>query len=173
MRLSSNRNCSQFIGISRDQTRQGNHLKKIIKPEPLSEIFEYRLTVESDVIDEMNHVGNLFYLKWTNRAGVAHSSHVGWTPQAYRDSGFGFIVRSHSIKYRVPAVLGDSILIQTWIASMERVSSVRKYRIVREKDGELLARAETNWVFVDLQSLKLTKIPESVSGAFVNRNNQS
>ena len=133
----------------------------------LSDVFEYRLTVEVDVIDEMNHVGNIHYLRWTNRAGVAHSSYVGWTPEAYHDLGFGFIVRSHNIKYRIPAQLGDSILIETWIASMEKVSSLRAYRIIRESDGQLLARAETNWVFVDLQTLILTRIPNTVSSCFL------
>ena len=132
----------------------------------LSDDFEYRITVGEDDIDEMNHVNNLQYLRWTNRAAVAHSSHVGWTPDAYRESGFGFIVRSHNIKYRVPAVLGDQILITTWIADMEKVSSLRKYRIVRENDNQLLAVAETNWVYVDMKTLRLTRIPENVRAPF-------
>lgn len=132
----------------------------------LSEDFEFRLTVDQDDIDEMNHVNNLQYLRWTNRAAVAHSSHVGWTPEAYRESGFGFIVRSHNIKYRVPAILGDPILVTTWIADMEKVSSLRKYRIVRENDNQLLAVAETNWVYVDMKTLRLTRIPENVRAPF-------
>lgn len=135
----------------------------------LSDEFEYRLIVDEDSIDEMNHVNNLQYLRWTNRAAVAHSSHVGWTSKRYHDSGFGFIVRSHNIKYRVPAQLGDSILVTTWIADMEKVSSVRKYRITREGDGQLLAQAETNWVYVDLKTLRLTRIPKEVQEAFFRK----
>lgn len=134
---------------------------------PLSDPFEFRLVVSDEEIDEMNHVNNLQYLRWTNRAAVAHSSAVGWTSQAYKNLGFGFIVRSHQIKYRIPAVLGDSILVKTWIASMEKVSSLRKYRITREQDDQLLVQAETNWVFVDLKTLQLTKIPHQVSSAFL------
>ncbi len=132
----------------------------------LSGDFEFRLIVSRDEIDELDHVNNLQYLRWTNRAAVAHSTAVGWTPQAYKDSGFGFIVRSHQIKYRIPAVFGDQVLITTWIATMEKVSSLRKYRIVRESDNQLLAQAETNWVYVDMATLRLTKIPEHVSAAF-------
>ena len=99
-----------------------------------SDQFEYRLTVTADEIDEMNHVNNLQYLRWTLRAAVSHSSHVGWTPERYKQAGFGFIVRSHQIKYRVPAILNDSVLIRTWIDSLEKVSSVRRYLILRESD---------------------------------------
>lgn len=134
--------------------------------EPANSVFEYQLVVESDDIDALNHVNNLRYLKWTNRAAVEHSSHVGWTPEAYHESGYGFIVRSHQIQYRIPAQLGDSIRITTWIAGMEKVSSVRKYRIERESDNQLLARAETNWVYVDLKTLRLTRIPDHVRDSF-------
>ncbi len=134
---------------------------------PLSEIYEYRLTVEQNSIDEMNHASNLEYLRWTNKAAVAHSKHVGWTPERYRDFGFGFIVRTHNIKYRIPALLNDAITVHTWIASMEKVSSLRKYRIVREGDQQLLATAETNWVFVNLQTLELSRIPSEVSEPFL------
>jgi acyl-CoA thioester hydrolase len=136
-------------------------------PEPLSERFEYRVAVSEDEIDAMNHVNNLQYLRWTNRAAIAHSSHVGWTPDAYEESGCGFIVRSHAIKYRVPALLNDEILVTTWIADFAKVSSLRKYRITRESGNKLLATAETNWVYVDFSTLELTKIPSHVRDAFI------
>ncbi len=131
-----------------------------------SDEFEYRLVVDSEEIDEMDHVNNLQYLRWTLRAAVAHSSHVGWTPDRYRDAGFGFIVRSHHIKYRVPAVLNDSVVIKTWIESLEKVSSVRRYLILRESDQTQLATAETNWVFVNLKTLELTRILDDIKTAF-------
>ncbi len=131
-----------------------------------SSIFEYCFAVNDDDIDEMNHVNNLRYLKWCLQAAVAHSKQVGWSSQRYRESGFGFIVRAHKIKYRVPAVLGDEILIRTWIENMEKVSSDRRYQIIRAADGKRLAEAETTWVFVNLESLELTRIPDEVRRSF-------
>ena len=49
---------------------------------------------------------------------------------------------------------------------MEKVSSDRRYQIVRASDGKRLAEAETTWVFVDLETLALTKIPEEIRDAF-------
>jgi acyl-CoA thioester hydrolase len=129
-------------------------------------IFQHRLMVVEDDLDEMKHVNNLRYLKWCLKAAVAHSSDVGWTSKRYRDSGFGFIVRAHKIKYKVPAILGDEIAIKTWIANMEKVSTDRRYQIVRASDGKRLAEAETTWVFVDLKTLALTRIPSEVRLAF-------
>ena len=134
--------------------------------QPLSKIYEHHLVVGDEDLDEMNHVNNLRYLKWCLKAAVSHSSHVGWTSKRYRESGFGFIVRAHKIKYRVPALLNDEIVVRTWIENMEKVSSDRCYQIVHASDGKRLAEAETTWVFVDLETLALTKIPEDIRDAF-------
>lgn len=125
----------------------------------LSSIFRSERDVREDEIDEMQHVNNLVYLRWAMDAAVAHSTAVGWSPERYRQLGSGFIVRSHSIKYKRSATLGDRIATNTWIDTMEKVSSVRKYEIRRANDDKLLALAETNWVFVDLATQALCRIP--------------
>ena len=129
-------------------------------------VFElhYR-AVEAD-IDAMNHVNNLEYLRWTLRAAHSHSKSVGWSGERYRELGAGFIVRSHSIKYRLPALLGDEVTIRTWVKEMNKFSSVRKYHIIRNSDGKRLADAETNWVFVDFETTQLQAIPTEVREAF-------
>ena len=129
-------------------------------------IYPHALIVGEEDIDEMNHVNNLRYLKWCLQAAVAHSRHVGWSSQRYRESGYGFVVRAHKIKYRIPALLHDEVVVKTWIENMEKVSSDRRYQIVRKSDGKRLAEAETTWVYVDLNTLELTRIPDQVRDAF-------
>lgn len=131
-------------------------------------VYRYSLTVGAEDLDEMNHVNNLVYLKWCLKAAGAHSKHVGWPSQRYHESGFGFVVRAHKIKYKIPALFGDQVIVQTWVANMEKVSSDRRYHILRRSDGKRLAEAETTWVYVNLKTLALTRIPETVRSAFVN-----
>ncbi len=124
-----------------------------------------RVVGEED-LDELNHVNNLQYLRWTLQAAGAHSKQVGWTSDRYRQNGTGWIVRSHKITYKIPAQLGDEIAIRTWLQELDRVSALRKYEIVRKSDDRLCAIAETRWVFVDLKTLKLVAIPDEVREAF-------
>ncbi len=126
-----------------------------------------RVVCEED-LDELNHVNNLQYLRWTLKTAGAHSKHVGWPSDRYRESGTGWIVRSHKITYKIPAQLGDEIAIRTWLEELDRVSALRKYEILRKSDDRLCAIAETRWVFVDLKTLKLIAIPDDVRAAFVN-----
>jgi acyl-CoA thioester hydrolase len=129
-------------------------------------IYEYAITAQIDDLDEMNHVNNLVYLKWCLKAAGAHSKHVGWPSKRYQASGFGFIVREHKIKYKIPALLGDQVVVKTWVETMERVSSVRRYQILRVADGKRMVEAETNWVFVNMKTLALARIPIEVRSAF-------
>ena len=131
-----------------------------------SSVYRHSLTVGIDDLDEMKHVNNLIYLKWCLRAAGAHSKHVGWSSQRYHETGFGFVVRAHKIKYKIPALLGDEIEVKTWVANMEKVSSDRRYQILRKSDGKRLAEAETTWVFVNLKTLAMERIPVEVRQAF-------
>ena len=134
--------------------------------QPFSSIFEFHYEVVESDIDAMNHVNNLEYLRWTLRAAHAHSRFVGWSSERFREYGAGFIVRSHNIKYRLPALVGDHITIKTWVMELNKVSSIRKYQIIRSSDGRRLADAETNWVFVDFQTTQLKSIPDEIRSAF-------
>jgi len=96
-------------------------------------------------------------------------------------------VRSHFIEYLVPALLGDTILIRTWVADMSKVTSRRQFLILRGEDESrrgaaerrshaergneveaaetVLAKSETNWAFVDYRTGSPKRIPPEVSRA--------
>lgn len=128
--------------------------------------FDWRLSVVPEDIDRLGHVNNLRYLAWMIDAAVAHSTHLGWSPARYREEARVWVVRSHWIEYRRPALLGDDVVVETWIDSMERVSSLRRYRILRASDRALLANAETNWVYFDLAANRPVRVPEEMRLAF-------
>jgi len=131
-----------------------------------SRVYVDQLVVSEEDLDELNHVNNLQYLRWTLKAAGAHSKSVGWPSSRYREIGRAWIVRSHKITYKLPAQLGDEVLIRTWLEELDRVSALRKYEIVRKSDERTFAVSETRWVFVDLSTLRLTAIPEEVRDAF-------
>ncbi len=129
-------------------------------------IFEDQRSVVSTEIDLMGHVNNIEYLRWTQRAAVRHSDAQGWTTEDYLRLGQGWVVRSHQIEYRQPALLGDTVLVRTWVADMKKVTSLRRFEIFRASDQALLAAASTNWAFVNFQTGSLCRIPQEVSNAF-------
>ena len=92
-------------------------------------ILEWTHTVVEHDLDGLGHANNISYLKWMQSAALAHSAAQGWPVEAY--AARGWVVRSHFIEYLAPAMLGDTILIRTWVADMGKVTSRRRFLILR------------------------------------------
>lgn len=120
--------------------------------------------VRADEIDELGHVGNVYYLGWLIDAATAHSSARGWPWPRYQALGAAFVVRRHELDYLRPAKLGDIVTVRTWVRSIARASSVRAYEVVR--GDETIMRANTTWAFVALASGAPCRIPDELVGAF-------
>lgn len=132
----------------------------------MSAYYEYSHTVTEQEIDDLDHAGNFHYIKWMQHAAIAHSSANGWTPQRHIELGAGWVARSHKITYLKPAFKGDSLVIKTWVANMKSAISLRHYEIFNET-GEILAKAETNWAFVNYKKQRPKRIPGEVAQSFV------
>ena len=52
------------------------------------------------------------------------------------------------------------------VATMKKVTSIRRYHILRQNDGQLLATAETKWAFVNFATGRPARIPRRISQAF-------
>ena len=97
---------------------------------------------------------------------IEHSTAQGWPMARYLQAGSSWYVKSHFIDYLRPALLGDEILIVTWVSGMNNRSSPRQTLILRESDRQILARAETQWIFVSLKNGRPLAIPDAVRTAF-------
>jgi acyl-CoA thioester hydrolase len=119
-------------------------------------------------IDELDHVSNLVYVRWVLQVALSHSATLGWDHAAYRHLGAVFVVRRHEIDYLAPVVLGDAVQATTWVDSWKQVSCVRKTELVRAADGAVVARAATQWAFIDYAG-KPRRIPAELLQLFTER----
>jgi acyl-CoA thioester hydrolase len=101
-------------------------------------------------------VNNVAFVQWMQDAAVAHSDAVGGTEMTQR-LGATWVVRRHTIEYRLPVYKGDRIEVRTSVVDCRRVSSRRKYEFVRAE--KVVARGETDWVLIDLATLSPKQIP--------------
>lgn len=136
-----------------------------IQPSELSFVFRYEFTVSPDTIDGNGHVNNVAYVQWMQDVAIRHADASGGT-RLVRDSGAIWVVRRHTIEYLRPAFAGDRILAMTWLSSYRRALTLRKYQFVRVSDDTVIARGETEWVFVDARSGHPRIIPQAVKNAF-------
>lgn len=132
----------------------------------MPKIFSCRFIIPDDSNDANGHVNNITYVQWMQDVAIRHSDAQGCTADKYLQLGSSWVVRSHLIEYLQPAFAGEEIEILTWVCNMKRTRSMRRYRFFRCAERTLLARAETDWVYVDKITGKLKKIDTDVSEAF-------
>ena len=130
-----------------------------------SNIHRFEITVGGDVIDENGHVNNVAYVQWMQDAAVRHAAEI-LADDIYERLQCTWFARSHHIEYLSPAFEGEIIEVRTWIAGYRRVRSQRNYEFVRLSDDKLLARGETDWVFVSAENGRPKTIPAEITDAF-------
>ena len=131
----------------------------------MKQVHEYEMDVPMSAIDANGHVNNVEYVRWMQDAAVSHFEHAGGNPHL-ADAEATWVVRSHRIEYLAPAIAGDRVRVRTWVDDFRRVMSLRKYEFARAGDEKLLARGETEWVFVDATTGRPKSIPAALQALF-------
>ncbi|HOW97066.1 MAG TPA: acyl-CoA thioesterase [Kiritimatiellia bacterium] len=134
-------------------------------PDPGGPVYCEEFPVPPQAVDVNGHVNNVVYVQWMQDMAVHHSDAVGGT-RAMSEAGGRWVVRAHRVEYLAPAFEGDRIRVATWVADFRRVRSLRRYRFERASDGLLLARGETDWVFVDAATGRPRTVPDDLRRRF-------
>ena len=127
----------------------------------MNPIYKFDIQVTADVVDRNGHVNNVAYIQWLQDAAVGHARASGCM-QATTAAGAIWVVRTHHIEYLAPAFAGDTLTMLTWVVNFQKVRSLRKYKIIRAADQTVVARAETDWVFVNAKTGRPMTIPDEV-----------
>jgi len=117
-------------------------------------------------IDLMQHVNNVHYLQWLENVAWDHSVALDMRQDDYTRLGHGMVVRRHELDYVAPALLGDRVLLGTWITGLDRLSLHRRYQFVRESDGATLFRGATHFVCVEIASGKVRRMLPEFTAAY-------
>jgi acyl-CoA thioester hydrolase len=126
--------------------------------------FVHEVEVLEADIDNLGHASNLVYLRWVQDAALAHSTALGLPERAYISRGQAWVVRKHEIEYLRAAVAGDRLRIETRVTTMKAANSLRKTEIFRAE--QLVCRASTDWVYVDLSRGRPARIPDDLRSVF-------
>ena len=126
------------------------------------------LDVAASDIDAYDHVNNSVYLSWFDRVAWSHSATLGIPLARCIGMRRGMAAHHTEIDYLRAAVLGDRVLVGTWIVSTDSKLRVeRSFQVRRAPDGELLARARTGYVCINLDSGRATRMPELFQRSYV------
>lgn len=118
----------------------------------------------------VDHISNIEYLRWLDRAAELHMDGMGWTRRDLLEDGHMWFVARHEIDYLAEVHAGDQLVLATWVRDLRRVKSWRDsviWRIEARGDDEMtvVCRASTLWVHVDLETRKPSRVPIEMGNA--------
>lgn len=125
-------------------------------------IFQRMFRVRHYECDTYGHLNNVNYVRYMQEAALDASADVGWTVERYQAIACQWLIRETNIEYLKPLLWNDEVRITTYVIDFRRVQSRRRYEFHRVSDGELVARADTNWVFLNMETLRPTTIPDDM-----------
>lgn len=131
---------------------------------PAPFLCDLRITRES-LGTVIEHVSNIEYVRWLDRAAELHADAVGYTRQFMLEHQMMWFVARHEIDYLAESWLDDELVIATWVRDFAKVRSWRDYLIVRPRDAQVICRAATLWVLVDLP----TRRPKRIDREMIER----
>jgi acyl-CoA thioester hydrolase len=109
----------------------------------------YAIRVRYADTDQMGFAYYAHYLRWFEIGRAEMLRALGWSYRAVEEAGIQLPVLEARCRYRKPARYDDELMIETGVLELRRASVRFGYRIVRERDGELLASGETEHCFLD------------------------
>jgi acyl-CoA thioester hydrolase len=123
----------------------------------MKDIFELKIKVTSECIDDLNHVNNVVYIQWMDKVAFEH-----WTFLTQKDPlpQYIWVVLKHEVDYLRQAVLGDIITVKTWVGETKGFKSERLMEFY--KNNQLLVKAKTVWGMLDAENYKPSRIRENV-----------
>jgi acyl-CoA thioester hydrolase len=119
--------------------------------------FLWRAPVWQSDLDAFGEVRSASLLRLLQETATRASSDAGFDSRYYDRTGTMWLIRRTRLTLASPAHYGDVLDVRTWIADFRRVRSQREYE-VRAED-RLVARASTDWVFVDRSQGRPRRIP--------------
>jgi len=126
------------------------------------------LDVRPEDIDAYRHVNNAVYLTWLDRAAWSHSAALGVPVAECLALRRGMAAQRIEIEYLRAALAGDRVRTATWIVSADgRLRAERRFQVLRAADGQTLARARIDYVCINLDSGRATRMPASFARAYV------
>ncbi len=130
--------------------------------------FFVEITADEDETSRVvEHVSNVHFLRWLDRAAELHMDNAGWTRADLLAEGWMWFVARHEIDYIAEVLPGDQVYMATWVRDLRRVKSWRDSILWRIEDGEprIVCTASTLWVLVLLETRRPCSVPADMAAA--------
>lgn len=111
----------------------------------------------------VGHVNNVVMVGWIDRVAELASEQFGHARADLLAANRMWFVARHEIDYLGEAFANDALYAATWIEDHRRTSARRATVIWRAKDEQIILRAMTTWVWMDLARRRPTRMSSELT----------
>jgi len=129
-------------------------------------IYSRTFRVRSYETDSYGHVNQVNYLRYMQESALDASAAVGYDGAAYDALGTLWLIHETEIEYFHALKFGDSVEVTTWVGDFRRVRSRRYYEMRLVGSGELVAKASSDWIYLESATQRPLAIPPEMVLAF-------
>lgn len=126
--------------------------------------FRFRTSVWQADADACGELRSVTLLRFLQETATRASTDAGFDPAYYEREGTLWLVRRTALTRLAPIRYGDELEAATWIADFRRVRSRRDYEV--RAGARTVARASTDWVYVDRAAVRPRRVPAAMQAAF-------
>jgi len=126
--------------------------------------FETELQVRPDDIDMNQHVHGSRYFDYVLAARYEQMARCyRMSMEEFVQAGFGWFVKTAHVEYKRPLLLGETILVRTWVEDMFRTGVKVNFEILKKANSKLSSDGYFEYTMVNLQTGRAEAIPDWIA----------
>lgn len=128
-------------------------------------MYSFQSRVRFSEVDSQLQLTLPAVLTYFQDCSIFHSESIGMGIEAMAKDGHAWILSSWQIIVNRYPHLNEELTISTWAYGWKGFYGYRNFTL-KDRDGNLAACANTNWIYTDIASGRPVRIPQSVSDAY-------
>jgi acyl-CoA thioester hydrolase len=119
-------------------------------------------------IDGLNHTNNAAYVRWCETIGWAHSEALGLVLADWQRLDRAMAIRRAQYDYLLPSVLGDELLLGTWIAGSDgKLTMQRRFQLINPRAQSTVMRGCWDLVCIEISTGRPRRMPPKFSEIYL------
>jgi len=127
--------------------------------------FQVEFTIPYFAGDKEGVLSPVFLLEYLGEVAALHSDAANLGFKELKDMGYGWVLNRWKVKVDKYPKVKEKIIIKTWTSKAYKFFANREFTVYN-KGGQLIGKASTLWVFIDINRKRPARIPEKLVSSY-------
>ena len=128
-------------------------------------MYSFKSRVRFSEVDSNLHITLPSILAYFQDCSIFHANSIGCSIEEATEEGYAWILSSWNVIVERYPKLGDEVTVSTWAYGYKGFYGFRNFKM-EDAQGNRVAYANTNWIFMDIHTWHPTKIFQTVIDAY-------